>query len=772
MAKAHVEKYHGEMAMMVDGRPLPPMAVTVRTQNLQYLRDLRQAGIRLFYINAMTSWNNPGGKNEDYPYCEGNPPVKENGLEYTLKGLNTLLEAAPDAYVMLRLNVAPPPAWVNSHPEEMLTFSDGSHRPVMVTTVARGVQLEGMPSLCSEAWRRDADAALREFFDALAPLPCFERVIGFFLCAGGTSEWYYPQGQETADGAWGDFSEPFRKQFERYLRAKYGTRERLREAWGIPDASFEKPLIPPPEARDAAVRCDMRIQADLNSGHSVRGGKDAVPLDTPDPTIGVFLNANRYRNTADYFDAWHEGTADTVIHFARTLKSRFPDLLVGAFYGSFGCSDVYNAGTCTGTPKIMRSGAVDFLAAPGVYNNREPGGIVAQREMQDSFRLHNMMFISEDDDRTHLIPLWAQRDSMGLYSLADTETLLKREFARDICEDIHAWWFDMGGEWYNDPGILKLFRRQQEIADFAYSLDRTKKNEIALVYDAASVHVVSALTTKLVADLYRTSDLGRIGAPVDYYFLDDLPDPAMPDYKMYVMINAFVLSDRQRAQIAAKARKNRATVVWLYAPGFIDWDAERPMDEKNIAKTVGMKVKRAPGTYLPYFTVDPQAHPAVRGAKPRFRYGAIDRAVHSNVWMAPTALPPAYVNPCFFIEDENAAVLGRYCHDGSAAYALREMDGYTSVYCASRVLRSELLASLAEWSGCHLFLHTDDVLYANENFVTVHAREDGERTVYFKSPCSPYEVYEKRYYGHNVTQIRVDMKLGETKMWCVRELSV
>ena len=81
------------------------------------------------------------------------------------------------------------------------------------------------------------------------------------------------------------------------------------------------------------------------------------------------------------------------------------------------------------------------------------------------------------------------------------------------------------------------------------------------------------------------------------------------------------------------------------------------------------------------------------------------------------------------------------------------------------MLRSELIASLAEYAGCHLFVHGDDVLYANENFAAVHASRTGTRRVYFKRPCSPYEVYEERYYGRNVTFIDVDMRLGETKMW-------
>ena len=58
-------------------------------------------------------------------------------------------------------------------------------------------------------------------------------------------------------------------------------------------------------------------------------------------------------------------------------------------------------------------------------------------------------------------------------------------------------------------------------------------------------------------------------------------------------------------------------------------------------------------------------------------------------------------------------------------------------------------------------------MYANENFVTVHAKDTGRKTIFFKQPCSPYEVYEKRFYGRHVTRIEVEMRLGETKMFCI-----
>ena len=134
---------------------------------------------------------------------------------------------------------------------------------------------------------------------------------------------------------------------------------------------------------------------------------------------------------------------------------------------------------------------------------------------------------------------------------------------------------DMGAGWYDDPQILALFRRQQEIARFAYSLDRTKRNDIALVYDTESVHHVSQRTSNLVLDYYRTSDLGRIGAPVDYYFHNDLADPRMPDYRLYVMLNQYYLTDAEREAVYAKARRNGATVLWLYAAGFVNPKAEK-----------------------------------------------------------------------------------------------------------------------------------------------------------------------------------------------------
>ncbi len=764
MPICRVERYHGEPAIMIDGKAFPPMTMTVRTYKREYLKALGEAGFRIFYISTTTNWNNPGNKVEDYPFCEGTEPLPENGVEYTFKMMQLLLDEIPEAYVMLRLNVAPPPEWLNAHPSEMVTFSDGTHRPTRVTTISRGEAVEGCPSLCSEAWYDAAQEALEEYFAALTASPYFDRVIGFFLCAGGTSEWYYPISLVNPDGTYGDFSEPFRKAYSQYLKEKYGTEDALRKAWKRPDASFEHPIIPTIEERDFVTAADSRFLAELSRGRS----KDPVKVFDPDaPSAGVFLNMNRYAHVADFYDAWHAAVAKMIVRFAQSLKVRFPDLLVGAFYGSYGSTEYFDIATTNATRLILDSGVVDFLAAPGCYHNREPGGYIAKREMQDSFRLRNMIFINEDDSITHKSDLWMQRFGCQLDTIEDVLTTLKRDFGQDLCEDIQAWWFDMAGDWYDDPDILSLFRRQQEVAKFAYESERTKRNEIAVIYDTESIHNVSLAVNRLVCEWVRTTELSRIGAPVDYYFHNDLSHPAMPDYKVYLMINQYHLTDAEREAVFAKARRNHATVIWLYAPGYVNPDAETVMDVSNIEKTVGMKVCRHNGLYYPHFRVSPDAHPMLSGASARIRYGYIDRDIHTSYWIGPSVLPPAYVSPLFSIDDPDAVALGRYCQTGDVAMAMTEKQGFTSVYCAAQVLRSDLIASIAQWAGCHLFLHTDDALFANEHFITLHAKEDGTKQITFKRPCSPFEVYEKTFYGHNVDHIEVKMLKGETKMWCL-----
>jgi len=767
-AVAKIADWNGTPALTVDGEVVPPMLMTMTEWDIDdldrpYFRRLGEAGLRVFFVMVRPDWQLPPDP------ATGEP----GGLERARRALKLVLEEVPDAWIVLRYQANPPKSWVNAHPEELVRFSDGAPRPTDCPPTVCDSEMDGMWSLYSEKWRERTCRELRDFLTELRKTPAYGRIISVFFGAGRTSEWGHAQVMHTPEGTYGDFSEPCRIAYGKYLREKYGTVEKLRQAWRRPEATFEKPPVPNLEEREYELGPDERIALAL----TYREGSVAKTLpkfdrDSRGPhNLGTFLNMDRDLHVYDWFGFWHEGIADSVLRLAKTAKDFDPNLLTGAFYGSLGCCNYHDGGTSTGTRKLIASGLIDFLANPGTYNNREMGGAQAMRTIYDSYKLHGTLFVNESDTRSHR----AGWQSTGAFRPADSCEVLKREFGCYLCTDTYAWWFDMGGKnhwtllnktpqpphWYDDPEILKTFKRQQEVAKAAFARDRRKGNEIAFLCGLDSVHAVSRFHNRLPLDFWRVTDLPRIGAGVDFYFKEDVSDPKMPDYKLYVAMNDYVMTDAECAAIWAKAKRNHAAILWMYAPGFVNPDAAKRMDAAHLSKTVGMEVKMLDRTFIPLFRVDPGASEYLAHANGGHRYGTLDRDVHRV--FGTSAYPiPTYVNPGFYVDDPKATVLGRFCENGKTALAMVERDGVKSFYCATWTMRSDLLASIAAGVGCHIYSWDDDVLYANANFITIHATGRGKRTLRFRKPCSPYEVYERRPFAKDVTELELDMANGKT----------
>ena len=63
------------------------------------------------------------------------------------------------------------------------------------------------------------------------------------------------------------------------------------------------------------------------------------------------------------------------------------------------------------------------------------------------------------------------------------------------------------------------------------------------------------------------------------------------------------------------------------------------------------------------------------------------------------------------------------------------------------------------------YTENNDVLYANNNYVVVHAARSGDKVIKLPKQASAYEVYEEQYYSENSAEIRCTMYKGETKMF-------
>ena len=58
---------------------------------------------------------------------------------------------------------------------------------------------------------------------------------------------------------------------------------------------------------------------------------------------------------------------------------------------------------------------------------------------------------------------------LEIFDMTDTINVMKREFGRNIAEDVQAWWFDqlLGRPRYKYPELYKLIECQQKIAKTA-----------------------------------------------------------------------------------------------------------------------------------------------------------------------------------------------------------------------------------------------------------------------------------------------------------------
>ena len=233
----------------------------------------------------------------------------------------------------------------------------------------------------------------------------------------------------------------------------------------------------------------------------------------------------------------------------------------------------------------------------------------------------------------------------------------------------------------------------------------------------------------------------------------------MPDNKLYVFVNVFELTDAERAANKAKLRKNHAAALFVYASGVINPDREKRFSADNIADLTGFAMVMDPEERSPKFRILP--HDITAGMQNRFIYGWQDRRRLQA--LGENADVKTYLWPAFYPTDGEAAA--KFLTFDAPALSVKEADGYTSIYHGAKMVRSDTLRSIAAWAGCHIYCDSDDVTYIGGQYITIHASSKGAKTLRFPKPVTLMEVYENRIYAENITELTLDMYLGETKMF-------
>ena len=641
--------------------------------------------------------------------------VGEGKYDYTFVDqlLAGVLEIDPQALIIPRIGVDAPRWWHKLHPEELnVVWRDGK------------LGTWGRQSFSSQKWLHDAGEALRNFVRHIENSKFGEHVIGYHICAGASSEWSYCWG-----GEFYDYSKPHLEAFRKWLRKRYGDVEKLRKAWRDEKVTFETATIPSGE---------RRMRGDL--------------FEFFDPAVS--------RQVCDYLEFHNHAMAEAILHFARIVKRETKGKkLVGVFYGYhfFGNAAPWFECGHRAFAKVLNSPDIDFISAPHNYRERQVGGCNLPQTVAGSIRIHGKLYYDEDDTRTALSPVTA--DFGRASTIEESIELLKRNFASAITKGGTLWWMEQSEGWFNHPKIMATIARLQEIAKHLLRKDRRSAAEIAVIVSDQTAYYLrhsESLIEPLVC-AQMTEQMTRIGAPFDCFVADDLP--LLRDYKLYIFLNTLYLSDEQRRIIRERILRNGHTVLWMFAPGFV---TERGLSVDAISQLIGIRIRMDELGGRPSLTLTDLNHPITRGLPPGLRFGVREP-----------------IGPLFYCDDPSARILGElYVYPAlnrnwgwargmltMPALAVKDMGDWISIWCGVPNMPACLLRNIAKFAGVHIYTEGDDVVYANNSLLAIHARYSGKRMVHLPKRYTVVDAFTGEILAKDAQSFEVMLNRGQTGLW-------
>jgi len=395
-----------------------------------------------------------------------------------------------------------------------------------------------------------------------------------------------------------------------------------------------------------------------------------------------------------------------------------------------------------------------------------------------SYMLNNKLIFQDQDTRTSLVPE-GYREAYILGALAKDEEesthILKRDVAHAIIGGYGLFWHPLVRGIFDGPKIKECIRRLTTIGKASLKLPRgVAEGGAAMIVDEHSPYYQAASNRLLYPMLYyqRQQYWSRSGVAWNAFLHDDLEHPEMPKHKLYYFLNTFFLTDAEMEVIQRKLRGSGATVIWTYAPGI---QSPAGFDLERASRLCGFRLRAADIEALPLITLTNKTHPYVGAVNNAADASLADffSAVFATAKQAPILFGTGkhgvdekmQIGPIIYVDDPEATVLGEVSILDQPGFCVKEMDGWTSVYCAAPMINQYLMRNIAREAGVHIWSNSDDVILPGRSIVMMHADIGGEKVIHLPTPTDVYECYDGRLIGKNLTEIRATMKAHDTKIY-------
>ncbi len=271
-----------------------------------------------------------------------------------------------------------------------------------------------------------------------------------------------------------------------------------------------------------------------------------------------FARSGREETEEAYYQFLSQITAERICEFAAHIKALTDRrLVVGTFYG-YTLEKCGRGGAHHALSRVLRCPDIDFICSPVSYSQqRRVGRDHPYMLPLHSLKLHNKLYFSENDTRTHLSaplcdnphynsPIWFGPDE------DTTLEILKMHFARALVNGHACWWFDMWGGWYAQSKYMAFMKKARQIEQVAALYPANSCTEVAVVLDERAPAALDDRDKGLQNVFYHTREaLGKAGAPYGIYLSSDF-DHIKDEYKAFILLEPRPTADSERIKASGK----------------------------------------------------------------------------------------------------------------------------------------------------------------------------------------------------------------------------
>ena len=583
------------------------------------------------------------------------------------RAMEVIMLNSPKAKVILALSAYMPSWWLAENPDQKTTFYDNLSQ----------IPNEATPSLTSSRWLSDYSIFLKKLADHIKCSAYANKIVGI---APSYMEWMW--GHADLHGrAYSGWSLTDIEGYRKFLRNKYQTDAQLSTAWNQPGVTFAKVTPPEPTRLDSA-------------------------------SVICMLDPSKDMDLIDFFIFRNELVADDLIETCRMIKENSNgNWVAGSYYGylvmfSHMFYHLQDGGHLR-LSKVARSPYVDFVFGPTLYHWRRLGLADGPMQPAEAVSCHGKLNICELDVRTFSEPSHYESANGKTNTVEQSVGVMNRAFCMLLTRGMGGHWMEMYETWFREPVILDLIKSQNEVyRSLPEKPVGTTPREVCIVSDEDSAfyvknHMGDGIHNILVAEVMR--QIPEAGFAFRHVLLKDLLEPGViPSQKLYIITNLMMLDKAVRQTLLERFRKEKAQVIWLYAPGAFYPD--QGPSAANIEQLLGLK----------FTMLDKKTALSMQMKTDSLGAVEVKNSIQTGPWFLPIS---GY--------DELLAVTP----DGKPAMVGWQKDNVKNYFAAVPNLPPAMFRAIAKQAGVWCYADGNDPVYAGNDFVAIHAKSGGKKSL-------------------------------------------